>query len=44
MENNLLDFLKNSSKTRDRFAAISDLQDNEETVSFHPGNTEQELI
>ena len=34
----LLDFFKRSSKTRDRFTAISDLQNNDNRVSFHSGN------
>ena len=38
MEKGLLDFLKMSSKTGDRFTAIPDLQNNEERVLFHPGN------
>ena len=37
MEKDLLDVLKNSSKTGGRFTTISDIQDNEECVSFHPG-------
>ena len=34
----MLKILKKSSKTGDRFAAISDLQNNEERVLFQTGN------
>ena len=34
----MLDILKKSSKTRDQFTAISDLQNNEERVLFQAGN------
>ena len=33
----LLDLLKKWSRTGDRFTTISDLQNNEEDVSFYPG-------
>ena len=32
------EILKNSSKTRDQFSAILDLQNSEERVSVQPGN------
>ena len=38
MEKGLLAYLKRYLKTRGRFTAISDLQDNEERVSVHSGN------
>ena len=37
MEKGLLDFF-NSSQTGNRCRVISDLQNDEERVSFHPGN------
>ena len=37
MEKGLLAFLKKSSKTVDRFTAISDLQNYEEPLSFTEG-------
>ena len=38
MENGFFDFVKKSSKTGDRFTTVPDLQNNEERVSFDPGN------
>ena len=38
MGKDLLDFFKYSSKTGDRFTAISGSQTNEDRVSFHLGN------
>ena len=37
VEKGFFDFLKKSSKTGDRITAISDIQNNEECVSFHLG-------
>ena len=34
----MFDFLKKPSKTRDRFEATLDLQNNEERVAIQPGN------
>ena len=34
----MLEILKKSSKTGDRFLAVSDLQNNEERVLFQTGN------
>ncbi len=37
-EKDMSEILKKSSKTGDRYTAISNLQNNEERVSFQPGN------
>ena len=39
MEKSLLDFLKKLLEMGDQPTTISDLQSNEERVSFRPGNT-----
>ena len=38
VEKGLFDFSLKSSRTEDQFTTISDLQNNEERASFHPGN------